>query len=610
MYAADIVAGLAAEGELDSSDTQITAGALAETCGIPLAAASLDIFLRASSSPILLELPPIVGAEIQLRLLLHLDIATEVSLWRRAGHGEVECVLSLGSDPADRQVLAEARAAITGRSALRLARRGNIRTATIYRFGTATAAVVARLQAHPGRDVRAYLDGAATALSPLLERELLLVRNASRERALLGTSENRLTQVGFDLHDGPVQDVLVLGSELRTLRDELYPFVLDTHRELIGGRFDDLVARIVEIDLQLRETAHSLESRSVVSRPLAEILHREVETFSERSGIDGTIEIQGDPEFLSSSQRVALFRAIQESLSNVREHSGATAVDVRLQVRRTTVDVRIRDNGHGFEVNRSLALAAERGRLGLVGMGERMRMLGGTFDIDSRPGGPTTLRFSLPLLGAFRAHCRSQALTLRPRNANHMANRLTTRISHVPCVEARPSGVPIHPGSMVRHSRMRLAGRPMRRFPSDEHGQAMIEFALVLPFLLLLVAGIVKFGILYNHYVTLTDAVRVGSRELALGRGLNGAEGSTQDPCLRAVNRTISAAAPGVQLTPAQVTVTLLTPDACPSGPTPANMVQGDEAKIEAVYPCDLTVIGINFFPGCKLHASASEAIE
>ena len=69
---------------------------------------------------------------------------------------------------------------------------------------------------------------------------------------------------------------------------------------------------------------------------------------------------------------------------------------MRLEVRRSSIDVRVRDNGHGFEVNRALVLAAERGRLGIVGMGERMRMLGGSFEIDSRPGGPTTIRFSLP----------------------------------------------------------------------------------------------------------------------------------------------------------------------------------------------------------------------
>jgi two-component system sensor histidine kinase DegS len=108
------------------------------------------------------------------------------------------------------------------------------------------------------------------------------------------------------------------------------------------------------------------------------------------------VTFQGDPESLSPQQRVALFRAIQESLTNAREHSGATKVEVRLQMRRNSVDVRVMDNGLGFEVNRSLALAAQRGRLGLVGMSERMRMLGGSFEIDSKMGGPTVLHFSLP----------------------------------------------------------------------------------------------------------------------------------------------------------------------------------------------------------------------
>jgi len=317
-------------------------------------------------------------------------------LWRRVSDGNVECIVSLGAEPTDRKARVEAQAAITGRAAVRLVGRSTLRTAIVNRFGEPAAAVVARLHGDPGRDVRAYLDETAAALSPVLERESWLERSIVRERALLGTAENRLTRLGFDLHDGPIQDVLVLGAEVRELRDQVYPFVLDSHRELAAGRFDDLLARIAELDRQLRETAHSLESRSIVSRPLAEILHREVEGFSLRTGIEASVEVRGDPESLSAQQRVALFRAIQESLSNVREHSGATKVEVRLLVRRGRVDVRVLDDGQGFEVTRSLALAAQRGRLGLVGMGERMRMLGGTFDIESRPGGPTTVRFSLP----------------------------------------------------------------------------------------------------------------------------------------------------------------------------------------------------------------------
>ncbi len=89
-----------------------------------------------------------------------------------------------------------------------------------------------------------------------------------------------------------------------------------------------------------------------------------------------------------------------------------------------------------------------------------------------------------------------------------------------------------------------------------QDGQAVVEFALIMPVLLLLLLGILKFGLLYNNYITLTDAVRVGSRQLALGRGLT-------DPCTPAIARTISAAKPSLNLTSAQVTVTLLTPDTC-----------------------------------------------
>ncbi len=158
----------------------------------------------------------------------------------------------------------------------------------------------------------------------MLERELLLDRSAAREEALTRSLEKRLMRIGFDLHDGPVQDVLALGSELELLGREVYPFVLESRRELAAGRFDDLVARASEIDGALREIAHALESRSVTSRPLGETLHRAVDEFSARSGIAGRLEISGDPESLTAAQRIAVFRAIQESLTNAREHSGAS----------------------------------------------------------------------------------------------------------------------------------------------------------------------------------------------------------------------------------------------------------------------------------------------
>jgi signal transduction histidine kinase len=69
---------------------------------------------------------------------------------------------------------------------------------------------------------------------------------------------------------------------------------------------------------------------------------------------------------------------------------------VRVRARRSAIELQIVDDGMGFEVERALAMAAQRGRLGLVGIGERVRMVGGMFELESAPGGPTTLKLTLP----------------------------------------------------------------------------------------------------------------------------------------------------------------------------------------------------------------------
>jgi signal transduction histidine kinase len=394
-YAADAVVALAAEGILEPSDTQAAVDGLAAATGMRFDAACLLLYRRAVSATRLIELPPLVAAGIQLRLLADVGIAEGVSLWRRSASGSIDCLLNLDREAPTRRVRAEAKAALRPRG-VRLVSRSTLRSARIYRLGRPYAAVIARVAGHRQQAADVYLDVVAGALATVLDREHLLERSTAREQSLVSASERRLMRLGFDLHDGPVQDVLALASEVTLLRDQAYPFILESHRELVAGRFDDALLRLVDIDRQLREIAHSLESRSVVSRPLGEILYRETEAFQERTGIESRLEIRGDAESVTSAQRIAIFRAIQEALSNIREHSGASRVDLSVHARRSSIEVRVRDDGAGFEVERALARAAQRGRLGLVGIGERVRMLGGTFDVDSAPGGPTVLTFSLP----------------------------------------------------------------------------------------------------------------------------------------------------------------------------------------------------------------------
>jgi signal transduction histidine kinase len=395
-YAAAALIELAAALELDETDVRGAAAAVAEACALPLAAARYILYSQAAGHPRLLELPPLLAAEIQLTLLIGLDVLSEVSLWHRTATG-IDCLLSLGGErEPSRRVRAEAKAVLRGRSRLSLLGGSQLRSAAVPRFSQPYAALVARAGAVDANVADAFLSEAAAALSPVVEREHLLEHSAARERTLVAAAERRLMRLGFDLHDGPIQDVLALAADVRLLQQQVYPFVLEDHREQAYGRFDDLTARLVDLDRHLREVAHSLETKSVLSRPLGEILHREVDNFSDRTGIEGSLEIRGDPDSLSSAQRITVFRAIQEALANVREHSGATSVEVRVRARRSAIDVQITDDGTGFEVERALAKAAQRGRLGLVGIAERVRMLGGTFEVESTPGGPTTLKFTLP----------------------------------------------------------------------------------------------------------------------------------------------------------------------------------------------------------------------
>jgi signal transduction histidine kinase len=319
-----------------------------------------------------------------------------VTLWTRTPSG-LDCLVTLGGDARpSRRVRAEAKATMRGRSRLSLLGGSQLRAAPVLRFGEAFAALVGRIGSVEQNVADAYLSETAAALSPIIERERLLEHSASRERTLVASAERRLMRLGFDLHDGPIQDVLALAADVQLLQQQLYPFILDDYREQAHGRFDDLTARLVELDRQLREIAHSLETKSVISRPLGETLHREVDGFAERTGIEAELEIRGDPDSLSSAQRITLFRVIQEALANVREHAGASHVSVRVRARRSAIELQIVDDGMGFEVERALAKAAQRGRLGLVGIAERVHMVGGTFELQSQPGGPTTLKLTLP----------------------------------------------------------------------------------------------------------------------------------------------------------------------------------------------------------------------
>ncbi|MEO5576922.1 MAG: ATP-binding protein [Gaiellaceae bacterium] len=219
---------------------------------------------------------------------------------------------------------------------------------------------------------------------------------APSDQGLAAANERLLVRLGFDLHDGPLQQVYVLAQDLRLLREQVVALVGSEHLEPLVGRFADLEAELAELHQDLRDLAHSLEPRSLLQLPLPDAVARELAVLSRRTGIATSIERQGSFDALSASQRIALLRVLQEALSNARQHSGAATVSVTLRESEDGIRMEVCDDGHGFEPAQVAPAEDGQSGIGVVGMRERLRLLGGLLELESAPGGPTVVRATLP----------------------------------------------------------------------------------------------------------------------------------------------------------------------------------------------------------------------
>ena len=236
---------------------------------------------------------------------------------------------------------------------------------------------------------------------PLRVRERKRLVDAAQTSRLIQRveeTERRVAHLAYDLHDGPLQGVAALGGELELFRAQLAG-VLEGHefREQVLGRVGDLTARLLALEGELRQVARSVESPALPDAPLRTALDHEIDVVRRETGIDATFAATGDLERLTPTERVTVLRCVQSALANVRQHSGAANVEVEVVCDRRRLAVGIRDDGRGFDVESALLRAAARGRLGLLGMGERARSLRGHLEIRSAPGGPTAVELTWPI---------------------------------------------------------------------------------------------------------------------------------------------------------------------------------------------------------------------
>ena len=117
---------------------------------------------------------------------------------------------------------------------------------------------------------------------------------------------------------------------------------------------------------------------------------------SEYSGIPTKVNVMGEERPLTEEVTIALFRVAQEALRNMWRHSGATSAEMTVEFDKTKTRITVSDNGKGFEIPDKIGNLAEKGKLGLTGMQERVQLIGGTLTIQSQLGKGTSVTVELP----------------------------------------------------------------------------------------------------------------------------------------------------------------------------------------------------------------------
>ncbi len=159
-------------------------------------------------------------------------------------------------------------------------------------------------------------------------------------------------------------------------------------------RFQNANNLVTQVEERLRELSHELRPTILDDLGLIPALENLARGVARRTGIQITIQSSMQVR-LPPGIETALYRIIQEALTNTIKHSQATQVDVAVERIGQVLSCAVRDNGVGFDADNVFGGKAQRG-LGLIGIRERLDTLGGTLEIRSAPGGGTGLQVKIP----------------------------------------------------------------------------------------------------------------------------------------------------------------------------------------------------------------------
>lgn len=232
-----------------------------------------------------------------------------------------------------------------------------------------------------------------------VERGQLCDDIAAKERTrgellekLMTAHEDERRRIARELHDEAGQALTALIVNLELAAQEPSP-----------DRIRSQLVRLRELSEQtlgeIRRLIHDLRPSILDDLGLAAALRWYAKSLLDPKGIAWTLTVSGLQLRLPPALETVAFRVVQEALTNVLRHSHATRVAVSVAVAGRELSVHIEDNGQGFDTDRA-ATPGRHGGFGLLGMRERVELVGGRWEVESTPGEGTVVRVTLPIHGA------------------------------------------------------------------------------------------------------------------------------------------------------------------------------------------------------------------
>jgi signal transduction histidine kinase len=176
--------------------------------------------------------------------------------------------------------------------------------------------------------------------------------NAAPSEGGVEAVKRRLNRLALDVHDGPMQNLAVIGFSLGDLRRKMHALVPSDHHAGIDAGMEQIGAELGRVEDELRALIGALEHGVVTSGPFVDAIQMEVADFGRRSAVVPELIVVGEPRTETDSQRIALQSVTRAALANVAKHAAAKTVKIRLVGAPEAITLEIEDDGRGFDPSR------------------------------------------------------------------------------------------------------------------------------------------------------------------------------------------------------------------------------------------------------------------